>query len=166
MPVKLLTILAALGSAPSRSHSRLGVTSAQSNVVTNGKHFFLSQDQSTPTPDQLASDIIYHGGNAGPGAVGVLTEAVCLHHLWGTEWQQGFKTPDTDGTLFSSKTLQTYLELVHAGRRRQLVPPVQTQYCRGILAGSTTCAGDPLAENITNPKIQLQGHLDRSVSRP
>ena len=34
---------------------------------------------------------------------------------------------------------------------------VQTQYCRGILAGSTSCAGDPAAEYITNPKSQYRG---------
>jgi hypothetical protein len=34
---------------------------------------------------------------------------------------------------------------------------VQTQYCRNVLAGATTCAGAPGAEYITNPKRQLKG---------
>ena len=33
---------------------------------------------------------------------------------------------------------------------------VQTQYCRGIAAGSVTCAGDPNADYITNPKSQYK----------
>ena len=55
----------------------------------------------------LQSDLIYHGGNAGPGAVGVLTKPYAYLIYWGTEWKQGFTTADTDGKLFTRATLQT-----------------------------------------------------------
>ena len=71
MHLKHLTVLAALIGAVALG---VGITAAQSDVVTNGKHFFYAQGSNTPTPAQAASDIIYHGGNAGPGAVGVLTK--------------------------------------------------------------------------------------------
>src|SRR5260370_7796055 len=40
---------------------------------TNPKHFFWAPGQpNTPNPSLLANDLIYHGGNAGLGAFGVL----------------------------------------------------------------------------------------------
>src|SRR5690242_4473163 len=37
---------------------------------TNAKHFFWAPGQpNTPNPSSLANDLIYHGGNAGPGAI-------------------------------------------------------------------------------------------------
>src|SRR5207253_1018939 len=42
------------------------------HTQTNAKHFFWAPGQpNTPNPSSLASDLIYHGGNAGPGAIGV-----------------------------------------------------------------------------------------------
>jgi len=39
---------------------------------TNPKHFFWAPGQpNTPNPSSLANDLIYHGGNAGAGAIGV-----------------------------------------------------------------------------------------------
>src|SRR6478735_6014586 len=153
---KLLIVIAALGAAAALALG-LGVTSAQSNVVTNGKHFFYAQGQNTPTPDQAASDIIYHGGNAGPGAVGVLTKPYAYIVYWGQEWKDGFKTADTDGKLFTSKTLESYVNSFMKGVGGSKFHAVQTQYCRGIAAGATSCAGDPAAEYITNPKTQYKG---------
>src|SRR6185503_705212 len=38
----------------------VGAMPASSDTAGNAKHFFWSRDQSTPTPDQLSTDIIYH----------------------------------------------------------------------------------------------------------
>ena len=62
---KLLTVIAALAAAAALALGSASPRRSRTSPV-NAKHFFWSQDQSTPTPDQLASDIIYHGGNAGP----------------------------------------------------------------------------------------------------
>jgi hypothetical protein len=44
-----------------------GIAQAQ----TNPKHFFWAPGQpNTPNPSSLANDLIYHGGNAGQGAIG------------------------------------------------------------------------------------------------
>src|SRR5204863_8912611 len=134
----------------------VGAMPASSDTAGNAKHFFWSKDQSTPTPDQLSTDIIYHGGNAGPGAVGVLTKPYAYLIFWGTEWSQGFQTADTDGKLFSSKTLVNYLGSFMKGVGGSSFHAVQTQYCRGVAAGSVTCAGDPNADYITNPKSQYK----------
>src|SRR5438876_9677311 len=90
---------------------------AESSILTNPKHFFWAQGQFPPSPDALTNDIIYHGGNAGPDAIGVQVKPAVYLVYWGTEWARGFKTPDTNGKLYSSGTLQTYLNtfMAHIG---------------------------------------------------
>jgi hypothetical protein len=124
----------------------------------NAKHFFWAPGQSPQgTVASVANDIIYHGGNAGPGAIGIQkTPAVYLIY-WGAEWAKGFTTPDTNGQLYSSKTLQNYLNTFMANLGGSPWASVQTQYCRNVPAGTTSCAGIPGADYITNPKHQLKG---------
>src|SRR6476619_3704323 len=136
----------------------VGATTARSDTAppTNPKHFFWA-GTTPPTPDQLSNDIIYHGGNAGPGAIGIQkTPAVYLIY-WGTEWANGFTTADTNGRLYSSKTLQNYLNTFMANLGGSPWASVQTQYCRNVPAGTTSCAGILGADYITNPKHQLKG---------
>jgi hypothetical protein len=139
------------------AYAAIGAMPASSDTAGNAKHFFWAQGQYPPSSDQLTNNIIWHGGNAGPGAIGVLTKPSLYLVYWGTEWAQGFKIPDTNGKLFSSKTLVSYVNALGSGLGGSPWMGVATQYCRGILAGSTSCAGDPLAELITNPKGQLKG---------
>ena len=124
----------------------------------NAKHFFWAPGQSpTGTVASVTNDIIYHGGNAGPGAIGIQkTPAVYLIY-WGTEWANGFTTADTNGKLYSSKTLQNYLITFMANLGGSPWAAVQTQYCRNVPAGTTSCAGIPGADYVTNPKHQLKG---------
>jgi hypothetical protein len=47
---------------------------ADTGSVTNPKHFFWGKGQPNPNGtnvNSLANDLIYHGGNAGSGAIGV-----------------------------------------------------------------------------------------------
>ncbi len=127
-------------------------------ALTNAKHFFWSQSQDPQgTADSLENDIIYHGGTAGPGAIGVQVKPAVYLVYWGTEWSTGFTTPDVDGKLYSSKTLQNYLNTFMANLGGSPWAAVQTQYCRNVPIGTTSCAGIPGAEYITNPKNQLKG---------
>jgi len=135
----------------------VGASSA-SATNTNPKHFFWAPGQSTTgTVDSLQNDIIYHGGNLGDGAIGVETKPAVYLVYWGTEWASGFTTPDDDGTLYSSKTLQNYVNSFMANVGGSPWAGVQTQYCRNVPAGVTSCAGSPGADYITNPKKQLKG---------
>jgi len=135
----------------------VGASSA-SATNTNPKHFFWAPGQSpTGTVNSLENDIIYHGGNLGDGAIGVETKPAVYLVYWGTEWASGFTTPDDDGTLYSSKTLQNYVNSFMANVGGSPWAGVQTQYCRNVPAGVTSCAGSPGADNITNPKKQLKG---------
>ncbi len=128
---------------------------SDTSTLTNPKHFFWAGQ--TPSADSLANDIIYHGGSVGPGAIGVeKTPAVYLVY-WGTEWAAGFMTNDTDGTAYSSATLQNYLNTFFANVGGSPWTAVQTQYCRNVAAGTTNCAGLPGADSVTNPKHQLKG---------
>jgi serine protease len=108
------------------------------------------------TANAAANDLIYHGGNLGSGAIGVETQPAVYLIYWGQEWASGYTIADTDGTLYSSKTLQNYLNSFFANVGGSPWAGVQTQYCRGVLAGSTSCAGTA-GQFITNPKHQLKG---------
>ncbi len=120
---------------------------------TNPKHFFWAPGQSpTGTVGSLSNDIIYHGGNAGPDAIGVEVKPAVYLVYWGSEWATGFTTPDDNGTLYSSKTLQNYVNSFMANVGGSPWAAVQTQYCRNVPAGTTSCAGIPGAEYITNLK--------------
>jgi hypothetical protein len=126
--------------------------------LTNPKHFFWAPGQSPQgTVDSAANNIIYHGGNAGDGAIGVQVKPAVYLIYWGPAWATGFTTSDTDGQLFSSKTLQSYLNSFFTSVGGSPWAGVQTQYCRGVAAGATSCAGVAGAEFITNPRKQLKG---------
>src|SRR4029077_7768333 len=72
---------------------------SQAGTVTNPKHFFWANGQPSPTGtvNSVANDLIYHGGNAGSGAIGVeLRPAVYLIY-WGPAWGTGFNSPAEGG---------------------------------------------------------------------
>jgi hypothetical protein len=129
---------------------------ASADLVTNGKHFFFAPGQPGATvADSTSNDLIWHGGNAGPGAIGVEQNPAVYLVFWGPEWAAGFQTADTDGTLFSSKTLQNYVTSFFQNVGGSPWAGVQTQYCNVVLPGSTSCVGG--SGYITNPKHQLKG---------
>jgi hypothetical protein len=135
-----------------------GAASSDTSTLTNPKTFFWAQGNSptaTSTADELQNNLIYHGGNVGPGAIGVEQKPAVYLVWWGPEWKSGFTTPDTNGTMYSSKTLQTYLQSFFQNVGGSPWANVQTQYCAYVLAGSTSCAGG--AGFVTNPKGQLKG---------
>ncbi len=125
--------------------------------LTNPKTFFWAKGtaQAATTQDQLQNDLIYHGGNAGDGAIGVEQKPAVYLIWWGPQWKQGFTTPDTDGKLYSSKTLQNYLASFFQNVGGSGWANIQTQYCAYALAGSVNCAGG--GGFVTNPKGQLKG---------
>jgi hypothetical protein len=146
LALALVAAVGSIGAAPARSDT---------STLTNPKHFFWAGQ--TPTPDQLGNDIIYHGGSAGPGAIGIeKTPAVYLIY-WGTEWATGFTTNDTDGKAYSSATLQNYVNSFFTNVGGSPWAGVQTQYCRNVPAGTTNCTGLPGADFVTNPRHQLKG---------
>jgi hypothetical protein len=127
-------------------------------ALTNAKHFFWAAGQDPQgTASSLENDLIFHGGAAGPGAIGVETRPAVYLVYWGTEWAQGFTTADTDGKLYSSKTLQNYVNTFVANVGGSPWAGVQTQYCTNVPIGTTSCAGIPGAQYITNPTHQLKG---------
>jgi hypothetical protein len=137
----------------------VGAGTATSDVssLTNPKTFFWAQGstQAASTQDVLTNDLIYHGGNAGPGAIGVEQKPAVYLVWWGPEWAQGFTTEDTNGAMYSSKTLQTYLQSFFQNVGGSPWAGIQTQYCANVLPGATNCVGG--AGFVTNPKGQLKG---------
>ena len=137
-----------------------GATAVRADAgLTNPKHFFWAPGQNPQgTVNSVANNLVYHGGNAGDGAIGVETKPAVYLIYWGTEWADGFTTPDNaTGTPYSSKTLQNYVNAFFGSVGGSRWADVQTQYCRNVLAGATGCAGVPGAEYITNPTHQLKG---------
>ena len=134
----------------------MGASTASTDAVTNAKHFFWGASVSAQSAaNSLSNDLIWHGGNAGPGAIGVLQKPAAYLIYWGTEWSQGFQTADTNGTLYSSKTLQNYADSFFQNLGGSPWANVQTQYCSGVLPGTTSCVGG--TGFVTNPKHQLKG---------
>ena len=58
----------------------LAVLASHASGATNDKHFFWAAGQA-PTPSSVSNDLIYHGGNAGAGAIGVETTPAILSGL-------------------------------------------------------------------------------------
>jgi serine protease len=136
----------------------LAALAGASSAAADSKHFFWGQGQSPDgTVASLSNDIIYHGGSAGPGAIGVQIKPAVYLIYWGPDWATGFNVQDINGRTFSSKTLQSYLNSFFGNVGGTPWAAVQTQYCRGVPAGTTSCAGMPGAEFVTNPKHQLKG---------
>jgi hypothetical protein len=133
-------------------------TPATATTDTNPKHFFWAPGQSpTGTVASATNDLIYHGGNLGSGAIGVQVKPAIYLVYWGQEWASGFTTYDSDGNPHSSKSLQNYVNSFAASLGGSPWAGVQTQYCRNVLVGTTSCRTDPSAEYITNPTHQLKG---------
>ena len=131
-------------------------TASADTAPTNPKHFFWAgAADPQATVDSTTTDLVWHGGNAGSGAIGVQQKPAVYLIYWGAEWANAFTTADTDGTLYSSKTLQTYLNTFVGNIGGSPYAGVQTQYCNGVLLGSTSCIGG--TGFITNPKKQLKG---------
>jgi serine protease len=136
----------------------VGASADTSGTLTNPKHFFWAPGQdisAQTTANSLTNDLIWHGGNAGPGAIGVEQKPAVYLIWWGPEWAQGFQTADVDGKLYSSKSLQSYLQSFFANVGGSPWAGVQTQYCNNTLVGSTSCVGG--SGFVTNPTHQLKG---------
>jgi serine protease len=132
-------------------------TAASGPPLTNPKHFFWAPGQSpSGTAASVTNNLIYHGGNLGPGAIGVQTKPAVYLIYWGPEWAAGFTMSDSQGILHSSKSLQSYVNAFFGNVGGSPWAGVQTQYCRGVLAGSTSCLGTA-GDFITNPTHQLKG---------
>jgi hypothetical protein len=132
-----------------------GASSSTGPIQTAPKTFFWATGQSVSSVGNVASDLIWHGGNAGAGAIGVEQNPAVYLVWWGPEWAQGFQTADTNGTLYSSKTLQSYLQSFFSNVGGSGWANIQTQYCNVVLPGSTSCVGG--SGYVTNPKHQLKG---------
>jgi hypothetical protein len=125
---------------------------------TNPKHFFWAPGQpNTPNPSSLANDLIYHGGNAGQGAIGVETKPATYLIFWGPDWANGFTTTDARGQAFTSQQLQNYVTSFLTNLGGTSWAAIQTEYCNNIPARSTTCTNVAGANYVTNPRKQLKG---------
>jgi len=156
--MKRILVLGAVAIAAAALAATLGTGagSADSGPI-NAKHFFWAQGtpQAASTQDDITNNLIYHGGNAGPGAIGVIQKPKMYLIYWGTQWAQGFQTADSNGKLYSSRQLVNYINSMAQGFGGSAYAGVQTQYCNGVAAGSTSCVGG--TGFVTNPKNQYGG---------
>ena len=132
---------------------------AFADSLTNPKHFFWAKGQPNPTGtvNSLTNDLIYHGGNAGSGAIGVERPPAVYLIYWGSQWTSGFTTTDANGKVYTSGQLQTYVNQFFGNVGGSAWAGVQTQYCRNIPAGATSCKGQSGAQFVNNPAGQLKG---------
>jgi hypothetical protein len=154
--VRAATLLAAVIAIVSAVGAQAAAP-ASTDPLTNAKHFFWApgQNPAGTVADSTSNDLVWHGGNAGTGAIGVEQQPAVYLVYWGPEWASGFETADTNGKLYSSKTLQTYVNTFFQNVGGSSWANIQTQYCNTLLLGSTSCVGG--AGFITNPTHQLKG---------
>jgi serine protease len=104
-----------------------------------------------PSADQY-NNLIFHGG-------AVEHQPHVYITYWGTEWQSGFQTGP--GNAYSNKTAMNYVTNFFANIGGSAWNGTQTQYCDNIAPGSTSCAGQPLAQYIANtPKVLARTWID------
>jgi hypothetical protein len=131
---------------------------AASHSATNPKHFFWAPGQpNAPTPSSLANDLIYHGGNAGSGAIGVETVPATYLIFWGPDWANGFTTTDRNGSVYTSQQLQSYVISFLGNLGGTSWSAIQDEYCNNVPAGTTSCAATGGGDYVTNPRKQLKG---------
>jgi serine protease len=137
----------------------LTAMTASAAAPTNPKHFFWAKGQPSPTGtvSSQANDLIYHGGNAGPGAIGVETKPAVYLIYWGPQWVTGFTSTDANGVAYPSSSLQNYTNSFFANVGGSPWAGVLTQYCKGVPVDSTSCAGVKGAQFVKNPTGQLKG---------
>ena len=136
-------------------------------AATNPKHFFWAPGQpNTPNPSSLANDLIYHGGNAGAGAIGVETKPGVYLIFWGPEWANGFTTTDAHGVTYTSQQLQNYVTSFFTNLGGSSWGAITDEYCKNVPAGTTNCASVSGATFITNPRNQLLGVWTDSTPVP
>ncbi len=136
-------------------------------AATNAKHIFWAPNQpNTPSPGSLANDLIYHGGNAGPGAIGVETKPATYLIFWGPAWANGFTTADANGRVYTSQQLQKYVTAFLSNLGGTSWAAIQNEYCRNVPVGTTSCADVAGADYVTNPRNQLKGVWTDSTPVP
>jgi hypothetical protein len=112
----------------------------------NGVHVMWPQGVASPPS---TDNLIYHGGLV------ETTPAVYVVY-WGPAWQSGF-TRQAGGFTYTNKTVEAYLNSFFRNVGGSPYSGTQTQYCQNINPGSTSCAGQPFPQFVTNPSGQLKG---------
>src|SRR5258707_1967929 len=124
----------------------------------NPKHFFWAPGQpNTSSASSLANDLIYHGGNAGAGAIGVETAPATYLIFWGPDWANGFTTTDANGGAYTSQVLQSYVTSFLSNLGGTSWAAIQNEYCNNVPVGTTSCAAVGGGNYVTNPRKQLKG---------
>ena len=143
----------------------LAVIIAQASGATNEKHFFWAKGAS-PNPSSVSNDLLYHGGNAGPGAIGVETTPAIYLIFWGPDWANGFTTADAQGRQYTSQQLQDYVTSFLANLGGTSWAAIQMEYCKNVPVGTTSCASANGSGFVTNPRKQLKGVWNDPASVP
>lgn len=124
--------------------------------LSGPKEIFWPRGVTPPTPTTTPSapsasqynNLIFHGG-------------AVQHHprvyitYWGSEWRNGFHTGPNNA--YSNTTAMNYVTTFFANVGGSAWNGVQTQYCDNIAPGSTSCAGQSLAQYIANSGKVLGG---------
>ncbi|MDQ1704741.1 MAG: hypothetical protein QOF18_1107 [Frankiaceae bacterium] len=144
--------LTAGSAAATTGHAAPALTTRQHSTWISGQKAFLWPQghkevgaESVPTPND-ANNLIFHGG-----AVQHSPKVYLI--FWGTEWKSGFKV----GPGYTQKTAINYESKFFANVGGSPFAGVQTQFCDGITAGSTSCKGVAGAKFVKNPRRILHG---------
>ena len=99
-----------------------------------------------------STNLVYQGGAVEPTPVVYIS-------WWGSQWNTGFSTGG-----YTSAKAQTYITDFFNNVGGTHWDNINTQYCQGIAAGSTSCGSG--GTHITNPTGQLKGTWVDTTSVP
>ena len=87
----------------------LGASPASSDTapLTNPKHFFWAPGQNPDRNGLARNDLIYHGGNAGPGAIGVETKPAVYLVYWGPHGHPASRPPTATASSTRARRSRT-----------------------------------------------------------
>jgi len=106
-----------------------------------------------PVARKAGTRLVYQGGS-------VETAPAVYISWWGSQWSTGFSTGG-----YTSAQAQTYITNFFSNVGGSKWDNIDTQYCQGIAAGSTSCGTG--GTHITNPTGQLKGTwVDTTTSVP
>ena len=143
-----------------------GAATSGTSPLTNAKHFFWAQGQAPAASvdtNALQNDLIYHGGNVGPGAIGVEQKPAVYLIWWGPHWKSGFTTAGHERGHVLEQDAPDLPAVVLPERRRQRVGEHPDAVLRRRAARLDELRRRRRVRH--EPEGPAQGRLDRSRHR-
>ena len=134
----------------------LAAATAAATASADAKHMFWGQGTGlAPDPNAIANDLIYHGGSAGAGAIGIQKAPAVYLVYWGPSGRTASPPPTPTGSSTRARRSRTT-----STRSSPTLAAARIRASRRSTAAASRPARRAArrrADYITNPKHQLKG---------